>query len=81
MASVKNISKRAHILPHMGDGLEGLVGPGDVLLNVPSATIESDHVQNGVVDGELVVIPDAGEMPRRGRPRKDANDEGQGNDA
>ena len=54
MQSIRNTSKRAYIIPFMND-LDGLLPPGEVLLNVPKEAVECGLVQGAVAIGELVV--------------------------
>lgn len=54
MQSIRNTSKRAYIIPFMND-LDGLLPPGEVLLNVPKEAAECGLVQGAVAIGELVV--------------------------
>lgn len=54
MQSIRNTSKRAYIIPFMND-LDGLLPPGEVLLNVPKKAVECGLVQGAVAIGELVV--------------------------
>ena len=54
MQSIRNTSKRAYIIPFMND-LDGLLPPGEVLLNVPKEAVECGLVQWAVDIGELVV--------------------------
>ena len=54
MQSIRNTSKRAYIIPFMND-LDGLLPPGEVLLNVPKEAAECSLVQGAVAIGELVV--------------------------
>lgn len=54
MQSIRNTSKRAYIIPFMND-LDGLLPPGEVLLNVPKEAVECSLVQGAVAIGELVV--------------------------
>ena len=54
MQSIRNTSKRAYIIPFMND-LDGLLPPGEVLLNVPKEAVECSLVQGAVAVGELVV--------------------------
>jgi len=58
MQSIRNTSKRAYIIPFMND-LDGLLPPGEVLLNVPKEAIECGLVQGAVAKGELVVEGEA----------------------
>ena len=58
MQSIRNISKRAYIIPFMND-LDGLLPPGEVLLNVPKEAIECGLVQGAVATGELSVEGEA----------------------
>ena len=54
MQSIRNTSKRAYIIPFMND-LDGLLPPGEVLLNVPKEAIDCGLVQGAVAMGELSV--------------------------
>ena len=54
MQSIRNISKRAYIIPFMNDP-DGLLPPGEVLLNVPKEAVNCGLVQGAVDIGELVV--------------------------
>ena len=54
MQSIRNTSKRAYIIPFMND-LDGLLPPGEVLLNVPKEAVNCGLVQGAVAIGELVV--------------------------
>ena len=54
MQSIRNTSKRAYIIPFMND-LDGLLPPGEVLLNVPKKAVECGLVQGAVAIGELVI--------------------------
>ena len=54
MQSIRNTSKRAYIIPFMND-LDGLLPPGEVLLNVPKEAVECGLVKGAVAIGELVV--------------------------
>lgn len=54
MQSIRNTSKRAYIIPFMKD-LDGLLPPGEVLLNVPKEAIDCGLVQGAVAMGELSV--------------------------
>lgn len=54
MQSIRNTSKRAYIIPFMND-LDGLLPPGEVLLNVPKEAIDCGLVQGAVAKGELSV--------------------------
>ena len=58
MQSIRNTSKRAYIIPFMND-LDGLLPPGEVLLNVPKEAVECGLVQGAVAMGELVVEGEA----------------------
>lgn len=58
MQSIRNTSKRAYIIPFMND-LDGLLPPGEVLLNVPNEAIECGLVQGAVAKGELSVEGEA----------------------
>ena len=65
MQSIRNTSKRAYIIPFMND-LDGLLPPGEVLLNVPKEAINCGLVQGAVAIGELVV---------EGEPEDDQDDD------
>ena len=54
MQSIRNTSKRAYIIPFMND-LDGLLPPGEVLLNVPKEAVNCGLVQGAVAIGELMV--------------------------
>ena len=54
MQSIRNTSKRAYIIPFMND-LDGLLPPGEVLLNVPKEAVDCGLVQGAVATGELSV--------------------------
>ena len=58
MQSIRNTSKRAYIIPFMND-LDGLLPPGEELLNVPKEAVECGMVQGAVAIGELVVEGEA----------------------
>lgn len=58
MQSIRNTSKRAYIIPFMND-LDGLLPPGEVLLNVPKEAVECGLVKGAVAIGELVVEGEA----------------------
>lgn len=71
MQSIRNTSKRAYIIPFMND-LDGLLPPGEVLLNVPKEAIECDLVQGAVAIGELVVEGEADDQDDDAGEDKDA---------
>lgn len=58
MQSIRNTSKRAYIIPFMND-LDGLLPPGEVLLNVPKEAVDCGLVQGAVAKGELSVEGEA----------------------
>lgn len=58
MQSIRNTSKRAYIIPFMND-LDGLLPPGEVLLNVPKEAVDCGLVQGAVATGELSVEGEA----------------------
>lgn len=58
MQSIRNTSKRAYIIPFMND-LDGLLPPGEVLLNVPKEAVDCGLVKGAVAIGELVVEGEA----------------------
>lgn len=68
MQSIRNTSKRAYIIPFMND-LDGLLPPGEVLLNVPKEAIECGLVQGAVAMGELSVEGEADDQDDDGEDK------------
>ena len=81
MQSIRNTSKRAHIIPFMND-LDGLLPPGEVLLNVPKEAAECSLVQGAVAIGELVVEgePEAVQDDQNDDTGEDDQDDNTGED-
>ena len=71
MQSIRNISKRAYIIPFMND-LDGLLPPGEVLLNAPKEAVECGLVQGAVAMGELSVEGEADDQDDDAGEGKDA---------